>query len=203
MPTGQPGRLSPESGVRRTLEQDRAARRRGRPVVQRSGHVHPRAFTSSGQQPGAQARVQTLKSNHHPPSLGGSPAPDTRPPEEKHDAGPPGQGVLRGLGKGSVEEPPGNTHRARDPTCLCPPGPRAQEIQTRLKAVAFVYLNASSSPWKRRRAGEGGWGAGTPRPTADTFLCLAESRFCLQAHLSSPSPTLPDTVGGNADWCSH
>ena len=146
VPTGQPGRLSPESGVRRTLEQDRAARRRERPVHQRSGHARPGAFTSSGQQPGAQARVQTLKSNHHPPSLGGSPTPGTRAPEEKHDAGPPGQGVLKGLGNGSVEEPPGNTHRARDPTCLCPPGPRAQEIQTRLKAIAFVYLNASSSP---------------------------------------------------------
>lgn len=142
MPIGQPGCLSPESDVRRTLKQDWGAGRWGRPVDRRSSHVRPGAFTSSGRRPDAQARVQKLRSNHQPPSLGSSPTPGTCPPEEKHDAGPPGQGGLKGLGNGSVEEPPGNTHRARDPTCPCPPRPRAQETQTHLKAVAFVYLNA-------------------------------------------------------------
>lgn len=167
--------------MRWTLKRDGGAGSRGCPAGRGSVHNHPGA--SSGQQPGAKARVRTPEPNHQPPSLGGHPPPGTSPQKRSKTLGPLGRGLSVVLETGQWRSPQ-ETDTGRRPSPPAParsPGPG----NTHLKAVAFVYLNASLSPWGRRGAGEGGWGAGAPRPTRkDAFLCWAESRSCLQTHLS-------------------
>ena len=92
-----------------------------------STHVRRGAFTCSGQQPGANARVQTLESNHQPPSLGRPPTPGHMSPQKRSETlGPLGRGFSGVLETGQWRSPQEtNTGPETQPACARPlPGPR-------------------------------------------------------------------------------
>lgn len=176
--------------MRWTLKRDGGAGSRGHPAGR--GSVHNRPGASSGQQPGAKARVRTPEPNHQPPSLGGHPPPGTCLPRREARLGAPWAEGSQWSWKRASGGAPRKQTRAGEPARLHPPAPRAQETNTseslcfRLFKCFFVSLEAGE------QVREGGVQEPPDRPARmPSSAGLSPAPACRHTSApETPSPTL-------------
>ena len=187
-PPGSLAVLSPESAVRWTLKRDGGAGSWGRGGAPTSAEEPLPALDSNQvQTPGS--RHWNPTTNHHP--WGGHQPPGTCLPRREVRRWAPWAGGSQGSWKrvsGGAPRKQTQGQRPNRPAPARSPGPgninTSESCCFRLFKRFFVSLDEGAGG-----GGEGGWGAGDPRPTrTDAVLCLAESHSCLQTHLSPRAP---------------